>query len=240
MKSRRKILVVDDSSLFRELEARFLATSGHVITAQTGAEALELARRERPEVVVAEFDLSDIEGDALCKEIKGDASLGGTPVILVTNSVDPESRARAIRAGADDVIAKPIERLALIERVSRFLSVPVARALVRVPLSTPVRIVRGAQELQGCAWTVSRGGIFVETDCGAPPGAELELQFQLPDGDVWTTARVVWRREDAPNATALPDGIGLQFLRMDGETARRIEQFVHERAPRRMHGSARA
>lgn len=230
-----KILVVDDLSIFCELEARFLAGSGHVITAQSGAEALALARRERPEVVVADFALPDFEGDALCKEFKGDPELGSMAVILVTNGLDVESHARAVRAGADDVLTKPIERLELIEAVSRFLRVPVARSQVRVPIATPVRILHASDEWQGRARTLSRGGIFVETGCDASPETEVGLEFRLPDSgyDVVVTARVAWLREDAPNAVDFGEGMGLQFLRVDGVTSRRIAEYVNERRPAR-------
>ena len=230
-----KILVVDDLVLFRELEARFLSGSGWVVTAESGASALAIARRERPEVVVADFALPDIQGDALCKEFKSDPQLDSTSVILVTNGLDGESRARAVRAGADDVLVKPIERLALIEAVSRFLRTPVARSLVRVPLATAVRLVYGAGEYGGRARTLSRGGIFVETACAAPRGTEMDLEFRLPETgyDVSTTARVVWHRDDAPNAADFAGGMGLQFLRMDGATSRRIGKYVSERAPSR-------
>ena len=232
-----RILVVDDLAIFRELEARCLASAGRVLTAGNGAEALALARRERPEVVVADFALPDIEGDALCKELKGDPALASTAVILVTRDRDGESRARAVRAGADDVLVKPIERLALIEAVSRFLRVPVARSLVRVPITTPVRLRRGDREFTGRARSVSRGGVFVETECDAPPGTEVELDFHLPDSGyaVSTSARVVWLREDESE-----EGMGLQFLRMDGDTSRRIGEYVSERAPRRSPGSTGA
>lgn len=235
-----KILVVDDVSVFRELEARFLAASGQVMTASNGRDALELVRQELPEVVVADFALPDIDGDALCKEVKSDPDLAGVSVILVTRGLDAESRARAIRAGADDVVTKPIERMALIEAVSRFLRVPVARALPRVALATPVTITSGGgRRYAGRSRTLSRGGIFVETDFEAPPGTEVGVAFRLPDTcyDVASTARVVWRKSDAHSAETLSMGMGLQFLRMDGPTARRIEEYVSERVPTRAESS---
>ena len=57
MEAQRKILVVDDAALFRDLVAFVLARSGHVITATSGAEGLAAAQRERPEVVVVDLNL---------------------------------------------------------------------------------------------------------------------------------------------------------------------------------------
>ena len=100
MEYKRTILVVDDASMFRELESLFLARSGRVITAPSGAEALEMARRERPEVVVTDLDMPGMSGDALCKEIRNDGELRHTPVIAVISGEFGEDRARAVRAGA--------------------------------------------------------------------------------------------------------------------------------------------
>jgi hypothetical protein len=58
----------------------------------------------------------------------------------------------------------------------------------------------------------------------------VELEFRLPDGPVpiAPTAQVVWRRPGAPGA---PNGLGLQFLALDGASAQRIEAFVYEHLP---------
>ena len=64
------ILVVDDVPLFRELECLFLARCGRVITASTGREALALAARERPAVVVLDAHLPDVAGEEVCRLLK--------------------------------------------------------------------------------------------------------------------------------------------------------------------------
>ena len=76
---KRKILIVDDAPMFRELESLFLARSGRVITASDGSESLDLARRELPDVVVADYSMPGMRGDALCREIKSDPDLRKTP-----------------------------------------------------------------------------------------------------------------------------------------------------------------
>ena len=148
MEAQRKILVIDDTALFRDLIAFLLSRSGHVITATSGAEGLAVTRRERPEVVVVDLNLPEISGDALCKEIKADASLRDTAVILVTSGASAEDHERAVRAGADDVLSKPINQRSLVLSVNRFLRVPVVREFPRAPLDAPVEIRRGTETLR--------------------------------------------------------------------------------------------
>jgi uncharacterized protein (TIGR02266 family) len=225
----RTILVVDDTPLFRELGALFLARSGRVVTANNGFEALEAARRERPSVIVADLDMPHRGGDDLCRRLKQYPDLQDTAVILMTAGDRGEDRARAVRAGASDVLAKPLSRVALIQAVNRFLRGGRTRGLARADLAAPVQIVHRQQARWGKARNLSRGGIFVEADLAMPLYTEVELEFRLREGaaPLLPTAQVVWRRDPAPGRTP---GLGLQFLALDGSSAREIDAYVHEHA----------
>jgi len=224
---KRKILIVDDAPMFRELESLFLARSGRVLTAASGGEALEIARRELPDVVVTDYAMPGMSGVVLCREIKADPTLRRTPVIVVAGRDAAEEHERAVRAGADDVIEKPVSRLMLIQAVNRFLRLAV-RGLVRVPIDTDVRLGLRDCEIWGRAQNISRGGMFVEAEFKLEPETEIELEFQLPDLSIALspTAKVVWRR--AESSTTRP-GAGLRFLKLDRLSAQRLEDYVYER-----------
>jgi CheY-like chemotaxis protein len=225
----RKILVIDDAALFRDLVTFVLSRSGRVITAKSGAEGLAAAQRERPEVVVADLNLSEITGDTVCKEIKADASLRDTAVILVTSCASADDHERAVRAGADDVISKPINQRSLVLSVNRFLRVPVVRALPRATLNVPVEIRWGTETLRGVGFDLSRAGMFVEMDCTIPDGTEIQLEFQLPEtpGVLRPTAEVIHSRQGPGSG---PQGLALRFLALDRASAERVEHYVHERS----------
>jgi CheY-like chemotaxis protein len=228
MEVKRKILVVDDAPMFRELESLFLARSGRVITAADGEEALATARRERPDVIVTDLSMPGLSGDVLCRRIKRDPDLGRTPVIIVTSQHDGAEHERAVRAGADDVVEKPVNRVSLIQTVNHFLRLA-ERGLVRVPLETDVKLALPGQETWGRSRNISRGGIFVELSHASPePETELQIEFALPDAGapLSPTAKVVWRRLES-EARA---GVGLQFLRLGGNAARLLDEFIYERA----------
>lgn len=231
----RNILVIDDAAMFRELESIFLARQGRVLTAASGEEGLAVARRERPDVILLDLVMPDLDGEAVCRILKADPELRSIPVVMLTASPLAEDHARAIRAGADQVLAKPIGRVALIDAVNRYLNSPVARGMPRVPLKAAVRIVQGEREHWGMARNVSRGGIFVEGVCAAPESTEVDLEFSLPETlfILTPTARVIWRRE-RQNGTQ--PGLGMRFVRLDGASARQLAHFVQERVPLRSGG----
>ena len=150
-------------------------------------------------------------------------------MILVTPGGLAEDRSRAVRAGADDVIAKPINRIALIQAVNRMLRGQPLRGLARVSLEAKVQIVFGQQAVWGTARNMSRGGIFVESDHAMPPATEVALEFRLPEAkhSLAPTAQVIWHR---PPANGFGNGMGLQFLALDSDAAEEIDSFIYERA----------
>ena len=230
MEASRKILIVDDTAMFRELESLFLSRAGRIYSAQDAAEGLSLAREQEPDVIVADLSMPGMDGDALCRLIRSDPVIRQTPVILVTNGEDADDRARAIHAGADDVISKPISRISLIESVNRFLRQPLVRGLKRVVLDSRVHVTGPDQDVWSEARNLSRGGIFIEGDQTLEPETEVSLEFALPTmpKPIASTARVVWRRDEPQGERP---GMGLQFLALDRNGAEGIDQFVYERVP---------
>lgn len=226
------VLVVDDIPMFRDLIANFLAGTARVLTAGGGHEALEIARREKPRLIVSDFDMPDLDGVTLCRSVRADADLQRTRFLMILpgSADDARDRVRSIRAGADDVISKPIQRPELIGTVRRFLAADTVRGLPRVSVSTPVTIYLSKNESEGKALNVSRGGMFVATDLPLPTRSEWRVRFHLPETEtqLTPTAMVVWR---APEDSPTGPGLGMRFVELDGPTARTLDEYVYERTP---------
>jgi putative two-component system response regulator len=105
------ILVVDDE------EANLERSGYRVVRAHHGEEALDAVTREKPDVVLSDVRMPGRDGFQICRLLKHDPATRLTPVILMTGSTDGDDRLRAIDAGADDLIAKPIEPTELKARV---------------------------------------------------------------------------------------------------------------------------
>ncbi len=230
MQRKSKILVIDGHAVFRDLQSFLLARSGQVITAANASQALEIARIELPDVVVADMQLPDMGGDALCKEIRADARLQDTPVILILGRDAGEDRERAVRAGADDILTKPLDQRSLVLSVNRFLRTPVVRAFPRAPLEGAVSVRVGEENVEATARNISRAGIHLDLDRNLAPGTEVHLAFQLPEicSALSATAKAVW---DVPGEASGRYGVGLRFLSLDRNSAQQIEEYVNERIP---------
>lgn len=227
---RHTILVVDDAPLLRELGALFLARAGRVITAASGEEALAVARLEQPDLIVADVRMPGIDGATLCRALKQDPILGAPRIVLLAATGDADERERAVRAGADDVLPKPIDRVALLDSARRLLS-DAPRGLPRVAIQTPVQMRHQHEEWNGLARNLSRGGVFVESPRIVAPPVELELTMRLPESDALlaSTAQVIWTHQPQGHYP----GMGLRFLALDRYAARALAEWVEERTPRR-------
>ena len=115
------VLVVDDTADRLELMSVLLDMSGYsVLTARDGREALEVARRERPLLVVSDVSMPRGSGIELCRWIRADADLFATPILLVSaQRKDSASAVEGLQAGADDYLEAPYDPMRFIAKVAR-------------------------------------------------------------------------------------------------------------------------
>jgi len=231
---RKTILLIDDVALFRDLGALFLARTARVVTARNAEEGLELARRDRPDIVVVDLLMPDLDGEQFCLLAKADPQLVDIPVIVLAGSDDPEDRGRAIRAGAEEVLPKPIARVTLVQAVNRVMRVPGFRGLPRITVEAPIEFAFDDQHDNGMVRNLSRGGLFLETAREIPTDKELQLRFELPDNQrtFEPTAKVVWRQVEA--SRNVRSGVGMRFVAFEGGAIRNLEDYVTERLPEPM------
>ncbi|HEV8630216.1 MAG TPA: response regulator, partial [Thermoanaerobaculia bacterium] len=117
-----RILVVDDTEANREVLLDVLTQAGHqVITASSGAVALDALVSQRPDLVLLDIMLPDVNGFDLCRQIKQRPETEFLPVILVTAHYELRDRTLSARAGADDFLTYPVHRLELVARVKSLL-----------------------------------------------------------------------------------------------------------------------
>jgi adenylate cyclase len=119
-----KILVVDDTERNVRLLADLLTIKGYsVVTAGGGREALQRVTTERPDLVLLDVMMSDLNGYDVCRKIREDPASGMLPVVMVT-ALDPgQERIKGLEAGADDFLTKPINQAELLARVRSLLRI---------------------------------------------------------------------------------------------------------------------
>jgi two-component system cell cycle response regulator DivK len=106
----RTILIVEDSDDARYFMRLALEQRGYLITeAENGAKAVELAQRERPDIILMDLSLPILDGIAATEKIRATDGLGGIPIIAVTAHQETDFRAGAKAAGFDAYVTKPLD-----------------------------------------------------------------------------------------------------------------------------------
>lgn len=117
------VLVVDDYLEAREICAEYLGFHGYrVVTAEDGLQALERAFEVLPDVILMDLSLPELDGWAATRRLKADPRTRGIPIVALTGHALSAERERALAAGCDDVITKPVVPRELLAEVERQLA----------------------------------------------------------------------------------------------------------------------
>jgi len=118
------ILYVEDNPQNMRLVRKMLSAAGYeMLEAMDGASGVEIAQRQRPDLILMDINLPDIDGIQATALIKADLSLRHIPIIALTANAMFGDRERFLEAGCDGYLAKPVSRKELIETVETFLQV---------------------------------------------------------------------------------------------------------------------
>ncbi len=122
----RRVLVVDDSPENRSVLVAMLEPLGFAVTeASDGAEAQRKAHAQRPELILMDVVMPEVDGLEATRRIRKIPDLAGTIIIAVTARAFEQDRSECLNAGCDDVIAKPVYQRNLLEKVAAHLRIPV-------------------------------------------------------------------------------------------------------------------
>jgi DNA-binding response OmpR family regulator len=118
-----RILAVDDEADLTELIAYHLGRNGHLVeTAANGWEAIDHVTRNRPDLILLDLMLPDLDGFGFCEILRRNPATATIPVIIISAWASTDSRLLGLELGALDYITKPFSPHELVERVNRFLN----------------------------------------------------------------------------------------------------------------------
>lgn len=115
-----RILLVEDNEMNRDMLSRRLTRKGYdVLVAQDGAEGIDVARAELPDLIIMDLSLPRIDGWEATRRLKADAATGDIPVIALTAHAMSTDRDKALAAGCDDFDTKPVDFARLLGKIER-------------------------------------------------------------------------------------------------------------------------
>ena len=119
----KKVLIIEDTPLDAKMVKEYLDSEGglDVTVATTGKEGFDKAKAINPDLILLDLMLPDIDGFEVCQQIKSDASKAKIMVLMVTALNELGDIERAVKAGTDDFLSKPINKIELIKRVENML-----------------------------------------------------------------------------------------------------------------------
>ena len=131
------ILVVDDEAKLRDMIRVYLEQEGyHVVEAGHGREALYVARVEKPDLIILDLMMPEMDGWQICKAVR---EFSQVPIIILSALNDPSMIASVLDAGADDYLTKPTPSRVLIAHINRLINRTVnSNASMSDPFTRPL------------------------------------------------------------------------------------------------------
>jgi two-component system cell cycle response regulator len=205
-----RVLIIEDNPINRELIDYLLRAHGfETLKALDGAVGLDMARRERPDLIVCDIQMPVMDGIEFAHHVKSDPLLRTTPLVALTALAMVGDRDRILVEGFDGYITKPIEPSTFVASINQYLQEPLRAPVPRPATATPARRVDGG-----------KARVLVLDD--TPYNLELERDLLAPHGyDVVAVATIdeAW----AAMEQQLPDlilsdigmrvGSGFDFIR---------------------------
>lgn len=221
----KKILVVDDEPKIAEICQDYLKAAGfEVLTARTGPDGLSAARREKPDLVVLDLMLPEMDGLDVCRALRRESDV---PIIMLTARVEETDKLIGLEIGADDYITKPFSPRELVARVRVVLrrssgdpssdviragDVTLDRARYEVNLSEKT-ISLTPTEFEILATLMSQPGrIFSRTQLlNAAHGVAFESYERAIDSHIRNLRRKLERDDSQVNYIVTVHGVGYKF-----------------------------
>lgn len=228
----RLVMVVDSNPHQLAYHAMLLQRFAYrVCSAPDSAQALEMAAREAPSLIITELDLPQMNGLDLFHQLRQEPRTAAIPVIAVTGNGDYGTEARCLRAGFTACLGKPLGAEELYRTVQAAIE-PVPRTSLRIHARLPVTVNNVPLDcVEGeCASVLSEHGMYIRTLKPHPPNSRLAVQIALKGRTISADAVVLYshRFGEGPFGET---GMGLKFARIAPQDQEYLRLFIRNEFP---------
>ena len=191
-----RVLLVDDNQDMREYVQRLLTGHFDVVAAANGRAALEIARRDPPDLVLSDVMMPQMDGFELLAAIREDKALESIPVILLSARAGEEARIEGLERRADDYLVKPFSARELVARVRTHLELARVRERAVAALREDERRFREIIDaLPAAIYTTDADGLVTHFN---PAAVEFAGRTPLVGSDRWCIAWKIFRTDGTP------------------------------------------
>lgn len=113
----KKVLIIEDDRDFCSAIAQSLSVAYQPVQANSGAEGVRLALHEKPDLVLLDLQMPEMDGIRVCEELRGKPATRDIPIIILSGEGQLDSRVKGLDAGADDYVSKPVHSSELFARI---------------------------------------------------------------------------------------------------------------------------
>lgn len=233
------VLVVDPSKQIVSIVSRMLKEQlkfGQVISSTDSKEALNIIRDEHIDWVISDWEMPNVSGLDLLKEVRERKETSEVPFILMSARADKESLVEAVSAGISDYIAKPFSPAKLLEKLKRFTSLKQLNRSVRVEPSDEYIVEITATDgkkynstivnvsLSGCLLRspVLKGGLYLYD--------EIPLNLKLSESNIEIKGSVIRLDTDKSSATDAHEfmTVALNFVEISEQARTSLNEFINK------------
>ncbi len=226
----KTLLLVDDSNLVLQMEKSVLGKESYrFLEAQNGEEALEKAKKHKPDLILLDLILPGMDGDEVCKRIREDDEISDISIIMVTVSGQEAQKEECYKAGCNDYITKPLDPGELKYKIEKLLNIA-----ERVTYRVLVKIDSRDDEsdfIFGNTVNISESGLKVESQKELEVDSKVDMDFYLtaPVRNIRAKGKVV-RKEESGLRKAT--GYGIEFTEMSEEAREEIREMIKNKVHR--------
>lgn len=204
-------------------------TAATVLTARDGAQALELCRKERPELVFMDLHMPRMNGAECCMELKKDPILRGTRVVLITSEGKETDKKLCMGAGCDGFLTKPLDKEIFLGMARKLLPAVERRdRRVACRIKSNVRVY--GLTLSGYILDLSQHGAYLSTGYELEKNAVVEMVFSLPEPEsaiIQAKGKVAWLNTvKVRQKINQPEGFGIEFTEISDDCVRALSRFL--------------
>lgn len=224
----KTILLADDSATSVMHLSLLLNRMGlRVVSARDGLEALRLAEKESPDLVLLDLNMPLLDGYSVLRQIRATPALSKTPVVVVTVEGDDQSRRECDRLGCQGYLTKPVHLAHLHEMVQRHIAFGTApRTHLRAPYDAPVTAVVDGHTQIFRAASLSEGGIYLRSAAPPPLGTRVTVLLPRTGETLSCPGCVLHHQELSAGVPAPVPGFAVSFDPLDSKRALHLRDLV--------------